>query len=616
MYNLILIAHILAGTAALISGSFVMAIQKGTKKHKLFGNAFFVSMVVVSVSSLLLCLLKHNSFLLAIGVFTFYLNTSGKLVLTAKTASSKNMHYAVEVIGILGAILLLIQAINHKDGGFTMVLLTFFGIQSFLIYKNLTMYLSKTINFEKIIKNHSGRMAGCFIAAITAFCVVNYKGNNGWIFWLLPTVLIVPINIRLTKKFLFKKVKPVAALVAVLSIFIVKSVAQPYIVKNGNTRHRFAQFEFGVTQYISPQSGKTQLIDNGNIANRQLGTTGTTAIYIGATHFWGHMDLALTIPLIKQGQGMRYGVDLQAKVYPKRIENKKLVPYFGISMNPFGYKQNDGPTYTSTEFPLLAGLNYTKYPHQFEMGLVYNYNKKFKYAIDRTTFGEASFQPVIGFTYKYTLETTGGLEKSWRNGTTKERTKKLADLGKLNNFSINAGITSSFRTVKSSYLQKQYNFAEQHSYNTSYDVGVGYYWHKPDLNFNVALRNFKSAVSAYGFEQKVDRNVVSIELTKALGDYHGFVPFIGLNLGYENIRVEQKDNNIAMPNNSFKGLKPGLTFGWDIRPDRIQPWLLRTSLRYMPNLTVDMGNGLKSNFDQLEFNFIQLVVYPGRFKNK
>ncbi|MEM6262948.1 MAG: hypothetical protein AAGI38_10605 [Bacteroidota bacterium] len=56
----------------------------------------------------------------------------------------------------------------------------------------------------------------------------------------------------------------------------------------------------------------------------------------------------------------------------------------------------------------------------------------------------------------------------------------------------------------------------------------------------------------------------------------------------------------------------GLTFGWDIRPNRLQSWILRTNLRWFPNLDLEVADGQVISFDNIEFNFIQLIVYLDR----
>ena len=57
-----------------------------------------------------------------------------------------------------------------------------------------------------------------------------------------------------------------------------------------------------------------------------------------------------------------------------------------------------------------------------------------------------------------------------------------------------------------------------------------------------------------------------------------------------------------------------LVFGWDIRPsERGDWWVLRTNLRIPPQLELDHDDHTWS-LQHLEFNFIQLVVYPQRWK--
>ena len=58
-----------------------------------------------------------------------------------------------------------------------------------------------------------------------------------------------------------------------------------------------------------------------------------------------------------------------------------------------------------------------------------------------------------------------------------------------------------------------------------------------------------------------------------------------------------------------------LIFGWDIRPFRNSVILLRTNLRYYPSTTLDATSSESFAFDQLEFNFIEAVIYPERLMN-
>jgi hypothetical protein len=99
---------------------------------------------------------------------------------------------------------------------------------------------------------------------------------------------------------------------------------------------------------------------------------------------------------------------------------------------------------------------------------------------------------------------------------------------------------------------------------------------------------------------------------KFLFDYKGFVPFLGISPSYERlqVRVSEQEGGVLV-DESAELLRMGIVFGWDIRPNNIQSMILRTNLRYYPGLHVDSGN-YRFHFNQLEFNFIQVVFYLNR----
>lgn len=80
------------------------------------------------------------------------------------------------------------------------------------------------------------------------------------------------------------------------------------------------------------------------------------------------------------------------------------------------------------------------------------------------------------------------------------------------------------------------------------------------------------------------------------------MPFLGPHLSYERLSVRGTVRGDAVL------WRPGVTFGWDIRPDRLQSMILRTNLRYTPKLELIVTDGRQVALDQLEINFIQFVI--------
>ena len=210
------------------------------------------------------------------------------------------------------------------------------------------------------------------------------------------------------------------------------------------------------------------------------------------------------------------------------------------------------------------------------------------------------------------IETTLSAEKNWESGITEKVTKTLAERGALNGFYIGVGISSAFWLKESSYNNAIRPYINKYSPSILADFTLGYYLHKPDLNMAVGYRGYGASTRTYGAIQQLKRKSILFEVTKSLFDYHGFVPFIGPVISYENLSFKESFEGTKTVDLKGNKLGYGLTLGWDIRPNRIQSWVLRTNLRWYPNLDLDVDQNSKISFDNLEFNFIQLIIYPNR----
>jgi len=177
-------------------------------------------------------------------------------------------------------------------------------------------------------------------------------------------------------------------------------------------------------------------------------------------------------------------------------------------------------------------------------------------------------------------------------------------------------MSSAFWLKRSSYNIANRPFIEKYNTAIMPEFSLGYYVHKPDLNIGFAYRAYGSATNTYGTIQNLNRKSLLFEATKFVFDYHGFAPFIGPNISYERLRFQESFEGKETLNKEENKLAYGLSFGWDIRPNRIQNWILRTNLRWYPNLTLDVDANTKIAFDNLEFNFIQLIIYPNRMRKK
>lgn len=387
---------------------------------------------------------------------------------------------------------------------------------------------------------------------------------------------------------------------------------------------------FGV-DFQSSFGGSAKFINSqGNISSFNLNSNFSPRLLIGGTHFWGHADIYIAIPVASQNTTAQNqeitafrGVETVFKYYPWRIENHKIRPYVGTSIAPFYYQQKNynftyanGPELNHTNFPLLGGLTFNAKNHLIELGVAWNYENTQDYYISRNTIAQVDTPPLYAtLSYRYMIDTTLNAEKSWESGQTEKVTTYLADRGLLNSLYIGVGMSSAFWLNTSDYNKELRPYIGKYDTSIMPDFTLGYYLHKPDVNIAIGYRSYGTSTNVYGAVQQLNRKSFLIEATKYLFDYKGFAPFIGPALSYEKLTFQESFEGINTVNENDKKLGYGLTFGWDIRPNRIQNFILRTNLRWYPNLTLDVNN-TSISFNNLEFNFIQLIIYPNRFKKR
>jgi hypothetical protein len=385
--------------------------------------------------------------------------------------------------------------------------------------------------------------------------------------------------------------------------------AQVYI-DGGKTRHRFAQSNYGmVHKFYGYKSGSLIFSDGSREA---LETQQDTRIVIGGQHFWGHADFLISIPVFRTKNATYSSrVETAFRYFPWRVQESKLRPYLGAAFIPASFYKGDGAQLYWIEFPLSTGIVYQKKSLLVELGTAWNGSTARSYYVgksDVATFQAPRWHFSLGL--KWIFDSTLSAEQSWQSGKTARLTDTLAKLNRLNGLTLAVGPSSAFYLKDSPLNQGDYAFFHQHRISRVFpEFGIGYYWHKPDLQVNVSYRGIRSDQKAFGETQTAKRNALSLEAYHFFTDYHGFSVFAGPCISLESLSLQQTSQTDLQKTM----VRPGLIFGWDIRPNRLQVFYLRTNLRWFPGLKLNTSAGDTSfRFDQLEFNFIQVVLFPGR----
>lgn len=403
------------------------------------------------------------------------------------------------------------------------------------------------------------------------------------------------------------------------------SNAQSFVEKQ--TRHRFAQNNIGVD--LQTSIGGSTFVENlnGGFDPLEFAPTSRARIIIGGLHFWGHADFHIAIPVMfpkvrSEDKEIFFttGVETVFKYYPWQLKSSKLRPYVGFSLAPNYYQQDDGSVaagegqeLSHVSVPAMFGATYMKNNKIVEAGITWNYANKQDYYLNRTDYRTISTPPIYAsLALKFVFDTTIGAEKGWESGDTQKRIERLASEGKLDGLFIGAGLSSAWWLGQSEYNVSTHPYIENYGISLMGDFSMGYYFHKPDLNIAMNYRKYGASPNVYGVVQNLNRRSIGLEVTKYFLDYHGFDPFIGPVVSSENLSFSEIVDGTRTHDLTSNQINVGLAFGWDIRPDRNQAFVLRTSLRWFPDLNIALDDGQKVSFDNLEFNFIQVVLFPNR----
>lgn len=380
--------------------------------------------------------------------------------------------------------------------------------------------------------------------------------------------------------------------------------------------------------FLMVGGGTSTFTKNGISKSVDFSSTAIPRLSIGGVHFWGHTEFYVNFPLPflaiknkpKDFDILRYtqGIDCGVKVYPLALKPGRLSPYAGIGFRVLNFQQQlkdeqykyKAPEFQKTIYPIQLGVTYTSKKYLFSFNGQYQTLKEFNYYTSPSSIGSIKVNP-LSFqlsVLKY-FDSDKNLRKKEFIVNENNKYKVLQKEKKLSSWYWGLGPSAGLQVSKSSYLQKYYpQLNDEFIGGFMPDITFGRFLSKPDMNIGISYRTMGNTMTGYNDKIKVRRHSLMLEAYKNLFNYLGFVPFAGLTGSIENLRMNVNGT-------AYTETKPalGFIFGWDIRVTKTGTSLLRTNLRYIPNLHLKV-NGEKMMYDQLEFNFIQWVQFIGRNK--
>lgn len=207
--KLSLIIHIAAGFTALVTGAIAIFTKKGGKAHISSGKVYYWAMTLVALTAIIISIYKNITFLLLIGIFSYYLTLTGYRSIKMKGQKLERpaaaLDWVVFGISLLTSLVMMVLSIMQllplpeAVGLFGAIMLVF-------CWEDYKYFTQKTADKQWLYR-HIRRMCGAYIATFTAFLVVNIETEPAFIAWILPTVIGTPLIIFTIRKYKAKFAK-------------------------------------------------------------------------------------------------------------------------------------------------------------------------------------------------------------------------------------------------------------------------------------------------------------------------------------------------------------------------------------------------------------------------
>ena len=191
--------HILSGFTAFFIAPVPLLTAKGGATHRRWGNVYFWAMAVVAATAIFLALYRPIFFLALVAVFSFYFAFRGYRVLSQKRPQQgqgpKAVDWAGAALAFAGSVALIVLGIIRPSRVWVslgMVAVVFGVVGCLLSGGDIWRFLNPSKDRNYWWYSHMGGMIGSYIAAVSAFSVVNFHFLPLLVRWLWPTVIGVP----------------------------------------------------------------------------------------------------------------------------------------------------------------------------------------------------------------------------------------------------------------------------------------------------------------------------------------------------------------------------------------------------------------------------------------
>jgi drug/metabolite transporter superfamily protein YnfA len=173
--------HIIAGSLGILSGFAAMFLAKGSPRHRLAGNFYTLSMIVMCVSAFIVAVfIRPQNLNVLAALLTLYLVTSSWLTIRRRPDQPGRLEYATMALGGLAVLLALVFAVRDK-GAVVGFYLVFGSIAALSVASDLRYVFRRAITHTQRLVRHLWRMGFTLFIATASLFLGQAKHMPTWV---------------------------------------------------------------------------------------------------------------------------------------------------------------------------------------------------------------------------------------------------------------------------------------------------------------------------------------------------------------------------------------------------------------------------------------------------
>jgi len=192
--------HIASGFTAFFVAPVALLTRKGSDIHRRWGRIYFWAMTSATLTSMVVAAYRPNLFLFLIGVFSFYFAFSGYRALLRQRLNGKRraamLDWSVAAIALLASLSMIVWGsglLSPERLRLNLVLMVFGTVGVLTAGFDLVKFWHPSTNKNAWFIDHMSGMVASYIAAVSAFAVVNLTFLPPLVRWLGPTAIGAPL---------------------------------------------------------------------------------------------------------------------------------------------------------------------------------------------------------------------------------------------------------------------------------------------------------------------------------------------------------------------------------------------------------------------------------------